>query len=201
MNKTRQLLTNPFVTIAGAKALIYGLAALVLTSITGYFWQTRFDGVLDIHFGIQHPYHIYLFDLVISYVTLALVLYLAGLIFSRSGIRMIDVAGTVALARAPLLLAPLANTFSHSEAISEYMLGMLAGDEIAPPEFWQSALFGLSTLIIIALTIYVIILTYRAFSISVNLKGNRAVLIFIMGILVSEVVSKILIHNFIHPIF
>lgn len=201
MNKTKQLLSNPFVTFAGPNALIAGLVALLITSVTGWLWQTRFDGVLDIHFGKQFSYHIYLFDLIISYTSLTLVLYVAGLIFSRSVIRLIDVAGTVALARAPLMIAPLANTFSNSEAISEYMTSMLTGEEIPQPELWQSVLFGFSTLIIIALTVYVVILTYRAFSISVNLKGNKAVLIFIICILISEVLSKILIHKFIHPIF
>jgi hypothetical protein len=200
MNPIKQMLANPFIRLGGFKALTYGLGALAITSITAWLWQTRFDGVLDIHFGRQFAYHIYLFDLVVSYVSLTALLFLAGLFFSKSRIRLVDVAGTTALARAPLMLAPLANTFSHSQLMSDYMIGMMSGEESTPPGFMQSLLFSLSVLVILTITIYVIVLTYRAFSVSTNLRGNKAVIIFIISILMAEIISKILIHNFVYPI-
>jgi predicted neutral ceramidase superfamily lipid hydrolase len=200
MIPTKQFFTNPFVKVGGFKALTYGLLALAGTSFTAWFWQTRFDGVLDIHFGRQFAYHIYLLDLVVSYLSITAILFLAGLFFSKSRIRLVDVAGTTALARAPLILAPLANTFSHSQLISDYMIGMMSGEEASQPGFMQSFLFALSVLIVLTITIYVIVLTYKAFSVSTNLKGNKAIIIFIISMLIAEVISKIMIHNFVHPI-
>ncbi|MDP3462672.1 MAG: hypothetical protein Q8S18_07785 [Bacteroidales bacterium] len=201
MNKLRLFLTNPFVKIAGAKALVYGSLSMLLTAVLGWLFNTRFDGVLDIHFVQGFSFQLHLLDLVVSWLAITLVLFFTGLIAAGRGIRLIDIAGTMALARTPLMLAPIANTFSNSNIVSAYFLSYLSKDiEAVEPTIMQITGFVLSMILVISLTIYVIILSYRAFKVSTNLKGSKATVSFIIGLLIAEVLSKILIHYYVHPI-
>ena len=57
---------------------------------------------------------------IINWLTVTLILYITGLIISKSSIRFIDVAGTQALARFPYLFAALSNFIFPTEKIMHY---------------------------------------------------------------------------------
>lgn len=103
-------LFNPFKYIAGSRALIIGIIIIIIISVLGYFTDTHFDGVLDIHYScadITTPYIVHLCYQLINWGTLTLVFYTTARILSKSNPRFIDIAGTLALSQAPLILAAL----------------------------------------------------------------------------------------------
>lgn len=48
-------LFNPFKFIAGNKALVLGVAAMLITAIVCLFEKTHLDGIIDVHEGRVTP--------------------------------------------------------------------------------------------------------------------------------------------------
>lgn len=182
----KKWLFNPFTYIAGTKALIMGIAGMLVTAIVGYYSKTHFDGAIDIHAAaVRAPLSCHLIEQAIDWGLLVVVFYLSGLFLSRSSVRFIDVAGTTAMARVPLLLAAIAGFGVHAPA-STNLQDIL--NSITP----MMIVFGI---ISIALAIWMIALLYNAYTISTNVKGSKAVVSFIAGLLIAEIATHLLLHS------
>ncbi len=168
--------------IAGAKALLIGLGFIIATTIVGYYSNVHFDGALDAHSGKPSSISIHALQHLIAWVSVVLIFSLAGFILSKSRFRFIDIAGTIALARAPMLLVAL--------------IGFAPALQNAKPGEINNSIM-LVTLIMIFPIIWMITLMYNAFTTSINVKGTKAVIGFIVGLILAEVLSKVLNQQFI----
>lgn len=174
-------LFNPFIYIAGARALGIGLAAMLLTAVAGYYSNTHFDGVIDVHTGnTPAPLFVYLLEQLIIWASAVGVFYAASLLFSRSATRFIDIAGTMALARWVALFAAIAgfgiHVPKHMNTVAD-ITNAITGSVIA-----------LSVLIII-ITIWMVALMYNAFTVSANIKGSKAIVVFTGSLIIAETLS------------
>lgn len=183
-NQFFRLLFNPFTRIAGLQAFGLGLIFVILTGITGIYNNVYFDGVLDMHIASDAAFSSSVFCIGISLVSLVMVMWVAGLITSK-GIRFIDVLGTMTLSKAPSLLMTIAGFFTSAPNIDEIMSN--------PYSVFQSVSFIIVTLLMIPITIWIVVLMYNAFKVSSGLKGTKLTVTFIIALLVSEIISKILI--------
>jgi hypothetical protein len=175
---------NPFKYIAGLKALIIGWAIMLATACVAFLSKTHFDGVIDVHCGLIISLPWYILEQLIAWTSAVIIFYMAGLIFSGSSIRFIDVAGTMALARWPASFVALINfAMPHVNNIHDISAGFII-----------TALAGL------IFVIWMIALMYHAFTVSCNMKGSKATIVFIGALLVAEVFSKIVFHQFYHQI-
>ncbi|MDR3706316.1 MAG: hypothetical protein P4L28_10455 [Paludibacteraceae bacterium] len=194
---------NPFTYIAGTKTLLWGLAGILITSIFACFGPIHLDGVLDIHIGLNNystagwslqQNLIFLSEGVINWITISGVLYISSVILSKSKVRIVDVLGTQAFARLPLFLSVFIGAFTPLEKASAYFLHEFAnmGNEvdINPFQLGLFILFMLSTIISI---VWMVIWMYKAYAISANLKGTKAIVSFIVSILLSEIITKTVI--------
>jgi hypothetical protein len=189
-----QRLFNPFRFIAGFKALLLGLAIILLSSFIGSFSNTHFDGVLDLHTGAAAPMWFFLVEGLIDWICLAVPLFLFGLIVSRSAFRTIDVLGTQALARWPYLIAALAMLPNANQRVLAYLMSKLI--QTAPAAAINPAdvlVFGFAMILVVLMTIWMVALMYRAYAVSCNIKGAGAVVTFIVSLIGAEVLSKIAI--------
>lgn len=193
----RNYLFTPFRYIAGVKSLIYGGIVLLLLSGLSYQTQTVFDGVLDIHYGCwtdPDSYLILLACLLISWISIVLVLYFAARIFSPSTIRLVDIAGTTALAKFPLIFAALWGFFPFVHLCLDETMTLSSLNELVAYRIGE---LTLTFLVLIPFVAWNLVLTYNAFSVSANLKGKKGILLFIIGIIVGEIISKALIYGMI----
>ena len=169
-------LFNPFRYIAGAKALIMGLmfiAASALMLYSGNYIQDRY-----IHIGMaEAPLWYVLAMQIVWWLLPALLLYLCGVLLSKSKIRIIDILGTTAFAQlimllliAPMLLpAVMSNSVELTTSLQTGVVPDMA--ELTPLmiySFWS--LFCL---------ILFYIWNYNAFSVSCNVSGWKAIATFI----------------------
>jgi len=184
MKNKRQWIYNPFERVAGWWALMIGVVIMALTAIFGKINGIAFDGVLDVQpgsFGFSASFAMQ----AVVFLALFLTMWIAGVCFSKSRLRVIDIAGTMALARAPMLLF----------AIICFMPVTPAG------------LYGniprliIFSLICILFAIWMIALMYNAYSVSCNLKGSKAVLSFIGALLVAEIISKLVFFFLLSSLF
>jgi hypothetical protein len=168
---------NPFTFIAGGQALLTGLLFMGATAIIAYYSNAHFNGVLDAHSGLHEHFAVYILEQLIAWVIPVLIFYLLAFLLSDSRFRFIDIAGTIALARAPMLLIAIM-----------FFAPALQG---AKPGHINNMILTLSCLMLIPV-IWMIALMYNAFTVSFNIKGTKAVAGFIGGLVVSEILAVIL---------
>lgn len=190
-------LYRPFTYIAGIEALGIGLMVMVALSVLGYYGGTYFDGALDIHYGPKAgssiPYVVHLFLQISGWLSLVLVAWLAARLLSKSSFRLLDLAGTMAMAKAPLLFVALWGL----APIAHVDLGEL--DALTIRNLTDALLQNLpailiSLLVILIPVVWFFILMYNAFSVSTNLKGDRGIKIFFVVLILAEILSKVILH-------
>jgi hypothetical protein len=183
---------NPFEYIAGYKALFIGLAVMLLSTFLGSLNGSHFDGAIDMHIGTHTASFFYYIETFISWFITALIFYLIGIVLSKSSVRPVDVLGTMAFARIPLILTLIAGFFP----LTEQLKGLNPAD---PQETAQKIISILPTLLlisapIVASLIWTITLMFNAYKISCNLKGARLISSFIIGLIAAEILSKMAIY-------
>src|SRR5688572_22893645 len=128
-----------------------------------------------------------------------LVLLGAGRMISKTALRAIDLIGTQALARWPMVLVCLA-TFApgfhrYSDRLLESLKSLAADPSkfAFPPGGTDAVVFGLVTAAMLVCAVWMVALMWKSFAHCCNVRGGRAVGAFVVGLLVAEVISKILI--------
>lgn len=176
MTMRKEFLINPFKRVAGAKALLGGCCIMLAGALIAWPAATHFDGALDIHFGkAGMPGWIYFAEPFIAWACTVAAFFLLSLIAAGRRFRLIDLAGTLALSRAPMLLAA--------------PLGFAAPDNVDPVNPGIGVL--LSAIPLILITIWFLILAYHAFRVSVNPRPGRAGWIFTIAVILAEILSKL----------
>jgi hypothetical protein len=177
---------NPFTRIAGWQAFGLGLVFVLITGITGSFSNVAFDGVIDMHLvqklTVAHSFQF----LAIDILSVVAIMTFTGFIISKE-FRIIDILGTMTLSKAPLIIFAIAGFFTVSPDMNEILKN--------PYIVFQSVSFIIVSILSIPVVIWSIILMFNALKISCGIKGNKLGIAFIIAILASEIISKIVIYN------
>ncbi len=185
---------NPFYKLAGWKALISGLIALAILGLLGGYFDAHFDGVIDMHVAKEVSYGTAFFESVVNWLVLVVIWGIAAIILYGFRFRFIDLLGIMAFVRIPfIILPPLAYVFSIKETIDELTTMTLEHSA----EFSMEPLASFSFVAFVILSLAVIILSviwmYNGFKLLSNSKGVRLNVTFIAGLIVGELLSKVLI--------
>jgi uncharacterized membrane protein len=149
-------LINPFERIAGWQALLIGVAVMALTAVVGKVTGVAFDGVLDVHAGATFGLTASFAMQGVNFLALFLTMWLSGVCFSKSRLRAIDVAGTTALARAPMLL-----------------LAVVCFLPVAPESIFDITRTVIFVTVCLPFIVWMVALMYNAYTVSCHLKGKR----------------------------
>lgn len=193
----KQLLFNPFTKTAGIKAFAIGMLFLLLSSFLAGLFGARYDGVLDMHLTAKSSFLKALYDNLINVASLTFFFYLFALIFTGTRTRFVDILGTVTLARFPMALIPLTNIGNFNYEMGVKMTEIQNPPHTFPLTITETIFLVLSVLFILLVIVWYVVLLYRAYAVSTNLKGGKMVGSFIVGLLLAEVCSKILIYCFV----
>ncbi len=190
-NRLFQWLFNPFKFVAGCKALLSGLVIILLSGFVGALGNTHFDGVLDVHTGLEAPLWCFFAEGLINWICLAVPLFFFGLIVSHSSFRAIDVLGTQALARGPYMIASLTMLPDANRRFGEYLMAKL--NQTAPTvaiDYIDALIFAFALSLTILMAVWMVALMYRAYAVSCNIKGAKSIITFIVSLIGAEVLSK-----------
>ena len=188
------IMFKPFNYVAGSKSLIIGLSVIVVSGIIGSFSNTHFDGVLDVHIGMKIPLWLFVAEGIINWISMSVIILLAGLTISKTKFRVIDVLGTQSLARFPMIfvalvtLLPGFKNFAEKVALQPESFNQFVSQY--PGEF--TAFLAVMVVIILS-TVWMVYLMYHSFSVSCNVKKLKAIITFIVSIILAEILSKIII--------
>ncbi len=191
----KKWLFNPFEMIAGWTSLLIGIGIILITGVICFFGKLHLDGAIDLHGGTDTNLTISFSEGIINWLIVTIMMYITGRIVSKSTIRFIDVAGTQAMARFPYLAASLATFIFPAEKILEYIEWKIykRGDVVELSNM-DIILIGVQAMLTIACAVWLIVLMYKAYSVSCNLKGSKGIFSFIAALLAAEIVSKILLN-------
>ena len=180
---------NPFRYIAGAKSLIFGLifiATSILLLYSGGYIQDSY-----IHIGMAAaPLWKVAAMQILWWVLPAGILYLCGLMLSKSRIRGIDLLGTTAFAQlillmmiAPMLLPAVQN------ASLELVAALQSGAMPDMATYTPLMIYGVWS---IAGLVLFYIWNYNAFATSCNVSGWKAIVAFIAVQVVMTIVGTLI---------
>ena len=191
----RMWLFNPFHYLAGGPALAWGLACIVLTAWLGVAFDYRYTSMLSS--PISHPTSIWLAITqgLSAWSVPSVLLYFGGRQLSRSQVRVIDVFGTQALARVPGLLMALIVVWPFRDLLEAVISHGTSRFVVAQ----YTALIAVGTVMMLLL-VWIVLLMYRAFSVSCNVAGGWAIAVFIAAVTLGEVTTGVTGH-FIHGTF
>lgn len=182
----KKWLFNPFIYIAGQRALAIGLSAMFISAFIAYFSHTHFDGAIDMHTSRSpSPLYVFFIELAVNFICTTALFYAAARLFSTSATRLIDIAGTMALARWPMVFVSVIG-FGLIPPASNSMKVVM--ESITP-------LHVVLSLLSLLFAIWMIALMYNAYTVSANAKGSKAVISFIGSLLATEIITHIILHQ------
>jgi hypothetical protein len=188
-SRVQTWLFNPFHYLSGEPSLGLGLLAIAGTAALGFASGYHMDGVLDLHHGRPAPLWLFMAQGVINWSSFVFFAAIAGALLSRSRLRLVDVAGMQALARAPQLIA-----VAFMAAADPRCGGALfRATPTAECGAGAVALFGFALVITLFATAWMVALMHRAFAVACNVDGGRGVGAFVAALIPAEVLSKVLI--------
>jgi hypothetical protein len=184
-NQIISLIFNPFTRIAGWEALALGLFFASVSALLGTYSRVVTDGVMDIHLVNSLELSRSFFITSISLLSLIVCMILVAYVISGN-FRIIDIAGTLTLSKAPVLIAVIAGFFTHVPNQKTVINN--------PTVVFHSTSFIVVSLIIIPIAIWMIALSFNALKISTGAKGNKLIISFIIGLVLAEIISKVCIN-------
>lgn len=187
-NEIYGLMLNPFTRVAGWQAFALGVVLIALIGVTGTYANVYFDGAIDMHFTESANLRTSLNCLIVDLLSLVLTLSVAG-IFVAKNFRLLDILGTVSLAKAPFLLLAIAALAVDAPATEQIISD--------PSSIFSSVSFVIIMVLSIPVFIWHIILLFNAYKTSTGAKGGKVVPSFIIALLVAELISKLVIVSFI----
>ncbi len=185
-------LFNPFEKFAERPLILFGIAATIVLSLMGSYFNARFDGVIDLHFSTPTFFLNTLTDNAVNIVLLSLILFALGKMRNNKT-RFIDVFSASLIARIPYYFLPIFNwnnvILLESEKLMQQFQTAQPG---VVPQFENTQMLLLSVFagVSIVFLAWFIYLLYQGYKVATNAKGAIEVVYFVLGIIVAEVISK-----------
>ena len=187
-------LFNPFHYVAGGRALAIGVGVVLAAGFLGSLSNSHFDGVLDFHTGRPAPLWVFLCQGLVDWLSLAGLLFLGGKLISQSRVRVLDVFGTQALARFPTAVTAALSLLPGYRRYTAHLAAQyLRGLPDVETGSLDAVAFALVVLVGLVMIIWMVALMYRAYAVSCNVRGGKAIGVFIAALIVGEAVSKVII--------
>jgi len=188
----KTLLFNPFERYSERQLLFFGLITAIAGIVCAWLTNTHFDGVLDTHFGKDVSLKTAVLQSLINSVSIVLVFYPVGK-WINSKTRLIDIFNISLIVKIPAYFMMPLNINGWAYSKSEPLLAAIS-DPFALQFTPEIILFlTITSLLAILVFVWLVVLLYNGFKVATNLKGTKHIIMFIVAIIVSEIVSKVLL--------
>lgn len=193
MDKRLTLFLNPFVKIAGGKALLWGLSGMIVSVATAYYSGLHYHGLMHFGSATNDTLPCYAIEHIVVWAVPALIFYIGGLMLSKSNIRIVDVAGTVAFAQLPFILMNLFFLLPPMRHLSQMDFNLPPMELLKQP----GILLGLwLSLVSVIFLVWVLVWMFNALKVSCNLKGKKLGILYAAAIIGGDVACRFIIRLF-----
>ena len=192
----KKTLFNPFEKFSGRPLILLGIAATVLLSMTGSYFNARFDGVLDLHFLTPTYFVNTLTDNIINVIILSISFFTLGKIRNKKT-RFIDIFSASLISRIPYYFVPFLNwnniLLLESKKVMDTFLALQPG-QVPNFDNIQIALLVLFSCISFVFLAWFVYLLYQGYKVATNAKGSIEIVLFGVTLIAAEIVSKIIFY-------
>ncbi|WP_280764784.1 YIP1 family protein [Parabacteroides sp. PFB2-10] len=190
MDNKLNLCLNPFVKIAGGKALLWGVLGIVVATATSWYSGFHYHGLL--HFGPapNDAWWCYVVEHLVVWLVPALLFFIGGLLLSTSRIRIVDVFGTVAFAQLPFILMNLFTLLPPMQRLNTLDFDLPPSQLLNQPGLLVTLWFSLISIVFL---VWILVWMYNALKVSCNLKGTKLGVLYTIVIIGSDALCRILI--------
>ncbi|HZW78614.1 MAG TPA: hypothetical protein VFF21_09950 [Flavobacteriaceae bacterium] len=179
---------NPFEKYSESRLISFGLAFYVIGSLMAYFFHTRFDNFLHMVAVETIEIHQPFIDNLIILVCLFIVFFVFGkLVYQKT--RAVDILALVLTGNAPFYLMSLSNINDLSLKSTDAILTAMESGAATDISGFALAYLSIVGIVSIAVLIWNIALLYNGFKTAANAKGAKAVLLFIIAIILSITIT------------
>lgn len=185
-----KIVFNPFIKYTEKQLLPLAIIITIAGCFIAHYCNTRYDGILDLHFGNNVSKLAPFKDNGINILVLFFLLYTAGK-YINGKTRAVDIFVTVVTARLPLYVLPVININNQMQEISLKVID--SNSQHAEISTLETLFIITTTIIIILFVIWYIVVLYNGFKVSANAKGIKHNILFIIAIILAEAASKITI--------
>jgi hypothetical protein len=193
--QTIRLLFNPFIKIAGTRAAFIGLIVLGISSWLNSVYNIHLGGVVDIYMVKEVSLITAVSENLIIVASLAIVFGL--LVFFLKGLRfrLVDLIGLILFSRIPFVLAPFISSLIPQEKLQNLLEAVenISGPQGLAAVQNELILISFIGLLMLLLVVFFIIWLYNAFVLLCNQKGLKINILFVAGLIISEIISKTII--------
>ena len=187
-------LFTPFRFIAGSKAVIIGIVVLALLSIFGYLGNVHFGGIIGPSIAdssSESPYILHACYQLSAWISMTLVFYITARLVCKTSVRLIDIAGTMAVSQAPFILVALLGLSPdvHLHIGDPNTANIPQIMEIVKDNIGMIAIVSIISILTM---VWSIVLKYNAYSVSANIKGVIGGVSFTIGFIISEILSRLI---------
>lgn len=187
----KTLLYNPFECLSEKRLLIFGTLLLIVAIMAAMLLSIRFDSALDLHMVSETvPLQTALIDLSVSILSMILMLFAAGKIYNGKT-RIIDIVTTVFIARIPFLLI---TPFNLNQYMGKLGTLILQTDNISALSTNDLILLSTNSILTLLILVWFVVLLWNGFKTATHAKGAKAVVLFVIGIISAEAISKVLLN-------
>lgn len=188
-----QYILNPFSKIPAKPMMMIGIIITVIGSFIAYFQKTIFDGIFDAHHNSLITYSQAITANIINIIVPCTLLFILARSINPKA-KMIDLLNTSFYYRIPIyILVFISNVPSMMNLQLKINNSM---DEFSTIVFSGTEIFLMATFATISLLllVYAIILLFNGFKTASNANKWQHYLSFILVLIISEYLSKFLIH-------
>lgn len=192
----KTLFINPFEKYREIHLLSIGGIATLLGTVIAYLLKGRFDGVLDFHLVDDVSITQAIIDTSVNIICLVTFLFIVSK-YINIKTRLIDIISVVIIARIPLYFIPLLTIDNRLKNATDELLQLVNPEKITSlhSEIPTEALVIVMLFAILSLFIlsWSIVLLYNGYKTATNALGVKAISLFILALLISEICSKIVL--------
>jgi len=189
----KALFFNPFSKYSDRTLILLGMLFSLIGSILGYFFNTRFDGVLDLHFVENVKFYEPFLDIFINTFATTLFLFIVGKYINKKT-RLIDILNLSLIAKLPIYLLTLTNIGNCIYSISSRIIQFVNPAKINQLLISDIVVMLLFAMLSLLFLVWFVLLLFNGFKTATNAKETKHSLLFIFGLLAAEILSKSIIY-------
>ncbi len=189
----KALLFNPFSKYSDRTLILLGILFSLIGSILGYFFNARFDGVLDLHFVENVKVYVPFLDILINTLATTLFLFIVGKYINKKT-RLIDILTLNLLAKFPVYILTLTNIGNCIYNISTRIIQFVNPAKINQLVISDIVVMLLFAMLSLLFLVWFVLLLFNGFKTATNAKETKHSLLFVFGLLAAEILSKSIIY-------
>ena len=188
-----RILYNPLAVLGKWKGFVAALAVIAALTAVAWWGGVHLDGALDMHVTQEPPLGLPIIaESLIAWLSVGLLLSAAAKLFGGNGGIGAHLAA-VGLSRFPYILAAiiLSRQLLGKAILSAFVVGR--EEVIVRPQDLLTPAVIIGGFAVLGLVIWAVVVLYLSYSEASRLRGGKAAASFVIGIILAEVISKLLL--------